>query len=65
MLAATVGLMACLVSGCSWSIGGGKKEDCVQQTTKGHELIDLKKARAQGALTEEEYQTQRNKVLAK
>ena len=57
--------MVCLVSGCSWSIGGGKKEDCVQQTTKGQELIDLKKARDQGALTEEEYQTQRNKVLAK
>jgi len=65
MLAAIIGLTGILVSGCSWSIGGGKKEDSVQQTTKGQELIDLKKARDQGALTEDEYQAQRNKVLAK
>ena len=65
MLSATVGLIGCLVSGCSWSIGGGKGGTCAQQTTKGQELIDLKKARDQGALTEDEYQAQRNKLLAK
>ena len=31
--------------------------------TRGQELIDLKRARDQGAITEDEYQAQRRRVL--
>ena len=51
-----------LVSGCAWSIGDGK-DTRIHQPTKGQELVDLKKARDAGALSEEEYQAQKNKVL--
>ena len=63
MCAAAIGLMG-LVSGCSWSIGG-KGSNTVQQATRGQELVDLKKARDQGAITEDEYQAQRNRILTK
>jgi len=53
------------LSGCSWSIGGGKKQagTVVQKPTQGQELIDLKRAYDQGALTEEEYDRQRNDLI--
>lgn len=54
-----------LFSGCSWSIGGGKGRTATTQATRGQELIDLKKARDQGVITEEEYQAQRKEILAK
>lgn len=50
------------VTGCAWSIGDGK-DTHIKQTTKGQELIDLKKAHDEGAITDEEYQNQRTKVL--
>ena len=57
---ATFGVMICLLSGCAWSIGEHKEH---AQPTQGQELLDLKKARDQGAMTEEEYQAQRKRLL--
>lgn len=54
---------ALLLCGCAWQIGGDKKGETVVQSTRGQELIDLKKARDQNAISEEEYQAQRQKVL--
>jgi hypothetical protein len=64
---ATFGLGICLLSGCAWSIGGHRDPwpttvDHVQPT-RGQELIDLKKARDQGAVTEDEYQAQKKRLL--
>ena len=59
-----LGILGGLLSGCAWSIGsdkGGGK--IVSQTTRGQELIDLKRAKDQGALTEDEYQSQRKLVM--
>jgi hypothetical protein len=64
---ASVGIITCLLTGCAWSIGGGHKEHGqpaeYAQPTRGQELIDLKKARDQGAITEDEYQAQKKRVL--
>jgi hypothetical protein len=61
-----------LASGCAWSIGEKKTECCpsgsaksVGKPTQGQELLDLKKARDQGAITEDEYQAQKKKLLEK
>ena len=45
--------------------GGAESETTVTNTTvsKGQRLIDLKAARDAGAMTEEEYQEQRQKIL--
>ncbi len=66
MLIAIASVSACLLSGCSWSIGGGKKEGATvhQQATRGQELMDLKKARDQGAISEDEYQKEKNRILS-
>ena len=61
-LAATCALVGGLLSGCAWSIGEHKDHS---QPTRGQELIDLKKARDAGAITEEEYQAQKQRVLGK
>ena len=61
-LTATLALITCLLSGCAWSIGEHKEHG---QPTRGQELIDLKKARDNGAITEEEYQAQKQRVLGK
>ena len=52
-----------LLSSCAWQIGGDKKGTTTVQATRGQELIDLKKARDQGAITEDEYQAERKKIL--
>ena len=57
---ATFGLMACLLSGCAWSVGEHREHT---QPTRGQELIDLKKARDTGAISEEEYQMQKKRLL--
>ena len=62
-LVAAAGLMGLLLSGCAWQIGGDKKGTNVVQTTRGQELIDLKKALDQGAITQDEYQAQRQKIM--
>jgi len=62
-----VALLALVValSSCSWSVGGGKKEGgtLVQEPTQGQELIDLKRALDEGALTEEEYERRKGDLL--
>ena len=61
--AATLMLVGAL-SGCAWSIGGEKQAGpAVQKPTRGQELIDLKRAYDQGAMTEEEYDQQKREVL--
>ena len=60
-----VSALGLLLPGCAWQIGGDKKGTIVEQPTRGRELMDLKLARDQGAMTEEEYQSQRKKVLEK
>ena len=61
-LTATFALISGLLSGCAWSIGEHKEHSL---PTRGQELIDLKKARDNGAITEEEYQAQKQRVLGK
>jgi hypothetical protein len=55
-----------LFSGCAWSIGDGKGHSTsVVQPTRGQELIDLRKARDQGAISEDEYQAQKKAIMTK
>jgi hypothetical protein len=55
--------MVVLSSGCIVvSLGGGSKTETAHATT-GQQLTDLKKARDNGAITEEEYQAQKAKLL--
>ena len=61
-LTATIALISGLVVGCAWSIGEHKDHS---QPTRGQELMDLKRAKDTGAITEEEYQTQKQRVLGK
>lgn len=66
VLVASTTVMGCLLSGCAWSIGDAKERPAATvQATRGQELIDLKKARDQGAITEDEYQAQRKTILAR
>ena len=51
-----------LLAGCSWQVGGGHKTVTMMPTT-GQQLMDLQKARETGALTDAEYQAQKNKLL--
>jgi len=44
-------------------LGGGTKS-VVQPATVGQQLVDLKKAKDAGALSDEEYQAQKAKILA-
>jgi hypothetical protein len=54
---------ATLLTGCiGLSIGGGT-DNKPATVTVGQQLIDLQKAKESGAITDAEYQTQRNKVL--
>ncbi len=62
-LAAAISVLCALFSGCAWQLGGDKSGTTYVQTTRGQELIDLKKAKDQGAISEEEFQAQRQKVL--
>ena len=66
-LALISGTAVGLLSGCAWSIGDGKEHTVNNKAipTRGQELIDLKKARDQGAITEDEYQAQRKRIMEK
>jgi hypothetical protein len=55
-------LLSGMLSGCAWSVGE-RKGEVIHPPTRGQELIDLKQARDQGVLSEEEYQAQRQKLL--
>ena len=61
----TYAALGTLLAGCSWSIGGGKERVTAAPPTRGQELIDLKRARDQGAITQEEYENQRRQVLTR
>jgi Short C-terminal domain len=50
------------LTGCVFSLGGSK-EVTSTRTTRGQELIDLKRARDQGAITPEEYEAKRRQIL--
>ena len=52
-------LVACL-SGCVAGIGGTEK---TEHATIGQELIDLKKARDEGAVTETEYNELKQRIM--
>ena len=61
-ISAAVCLAAVLVtSGCIAAIGN---REPAANVSLGQQLIDLQKARDSGALTEAEYQTQREKFLS-
>ena len=59
-----VGLSAMLLlTGClDLQVGGGTKSE-LQKPTVGQQLVDLQKAKAEGAITDAEYQTQKAKIL--
>lgn len=65
VLVISCGILAGFLSACAWSIGEGKDRVTTNQTTRGQELIDLKKAKDQGAITEAEYETQKAQILAR
>lgn len=53
-----------LLTGCiGVNLGGGTKT-VVQSATVGQQLLDLKKAKDAGAITDAEYQAQKAKILA-
>jgi hypothetical protein len=52
-----------LLTGCAWSIGGKKEGETIAQPTRGQQLIDLKRAKDQGAITEQEYEKQKEELL--
>ena len=52
-----------LSCGCAWEIGGGAKHAIIQPTL-GQQLTDLQKAKEAGAITDSEYQAQKQKLLA-
>ncbi len=63
-------LLLAVAGGCAWSVGSNKHSNGVcrvqpAQPTRGPELMDLKRARDQGALREEEYQVQKKRLLDK
>ena len=69
LLSATV-LTAALLSissGCAWSIGGSKGNAAsttpTQPPTRGQELIDLQKAHDAGAISDEEYERMKQRVM--
>jgi hypothetical protein len=67
LVSSFIGLAAItLLTGCvGFSLGGGSKSTTTinHYTTVGQELIDLKKAKDAGAITDAEYQTERAKIL--
>ena len=63
MLATTGSFLGLLLSGCAWSIGSDKTHSAVVRPTHGQELIDLKQAKDQGAITAEEFEAQKKKII--
>lgn len=55
-------ICAGLLAGCAWSIGDREGSSRVQPT-RGQELIDLKRAQDSGAITPEEYELQKKRIL--
>ena len=64
-LVASGSVLGCLLTGCAWSIGDQKDGKVIAQPTRGQELIDLKKAKDLGAISQEEYDAQKKAIMAK
>ena len=64
-LLTTCAILGVLVTSCAWSIGEGKDRITSNQPTRGQELIDLKRAKDQGAITPDEYENKKKEILAK
>ena len=58
------GLFTLAFTGCVASLGSGSKTT-VNQPTVGQQLVDLQKARDSGAITPDEYQAQKARLLEK
>jgi len=60
-------VMACTlflgIAGCAG--GGAKVQSEIHTTTTGQQLMDLKKALDSGAISQEEYDKEREKILKK
>ena len=56
-------VIAFVATGCVVSLGGGRGSPGMDPTI-GQELIDLKKAKDSGAISGEEYESQKKKVMA-
>lgn len=58
-----IGLSVLLLTGClALQVGGGTKSES-QKPTVGQQLVDLQKAKTDGAITDAEYQAQKAKIL--
>ncbi len=55
--------VASLLSGCALSLGSSEKHEATTAPTLGQQLVDLKKAKDAGAITDTEYQAQKAKLL--
>ena len=52
-----------LLTGClNLEFGGGTKSD-MHKPTVGQQLVDLQKAKDAGAISDEQYQTQKTRIL--
>jgi hypothetical protein len=63
VLLAVCGLLLFGVAACGG--GGAEVRSEVTTTTTGQQLIDLKKALDSGAMTQQEYEKERKKILSK
>jgi hypothetical protein len=61
-VAALASVVLGLLGGCGWSVGASSTEQ-VEKATVGQQLIDLKKARDSGALSETEYSKKRKELI--
>lgn len=61
VLLALSGMLIVGVTACSG--GGADVQSHITTTTVGQQLIDLKKAYDSGAMTQQEYEQQRKKIL--
>jgi hypothetical protein len=57
-------LAGAFLGGCAWSVGSRDGETYVRPT-QGQELIDLQRAHESGALSDAEYEAQRQKILTR
>jgi hypothetical protein len=63
LLVAFAGTFAMSTTGCVVSLGNRGTPRHSEETTLGQELIDLKAARDSGALTPDEYEYERRRLL--
>jgi hypothetical protein len=61
--AVLAGLLFLTQSGCVVALGNRVPEDAKARPTLGKQLTDLKQARDSGALTEDEYQAAKKRLL--